>query len=134
MSEVELNFRARRLRTQTYRVTPYAQMRTIVFSNGALDTQQSSAGHEWSSFDLPYDMMFGDTQNDAHTGFGNDDKSDDVHSYGGYLQDELQTTIEHDLEEPEDADINPAALVQPRDVSGLPGGDRLCQLVLIGSI
>jgi len=62
-------------------------------------------------------MMFADSQNDAHTGFGTDDKSDDVNSYGGYLHDDLQTAIEHDPEEPEDVDINPAALVEPRDVS-----------------
>jgi hypothetical protein len=96
-------------------------MRTISFpTNGTLDTQQSSTGHEWSSFELPYDMMFSDAQNDPHTGFGTDEKSDDVNSYGGYLHDVLQTTIEHDPEEPEDVEINPAALVQPRDVSGLP--------------
>jgi hypothetical protein len=97
-------------------------MRTVVSyaTNGTLDSQQSSTSHEWSSFELPYDMMFGDAQNDAHAGFGTDDKSDDVNPYGGYLHDDLQTTIEHDPEEPEDVDINPAALVQPRDVSASP--------------
>ena len=76
-------------------------------------------------------MMFSDAPNDGHTGFGNDDKSEDVHPYGGYLQDELQTAIEHDLEEPEDVDINPAALVQPRDVSPIAGQDCLGVSVLI---
>jgi hypothetical protein len=97
-------------------------MRTIasqpyVYTNGSLDGPQSTAGHEWSSFDLPYDMMFGDGQADPHSTFGTDDKSDDVHPYGNYLHDDLQPAVDQSQHGDEQDDAPPATMEPLGEVS-----------------
>lgn len=87
-----------------------------VYPNGSLDGPPST-GDGWASFEF---MMFGDGQSDPHATFANDDKSDDVASYGNYLHDDLQPPVEPTHHEDEPQDVAPATLEPPDEVGLSP--------------
>ncbi|KAG8824496.1 hypothetical protein FRB91_010248 [Serendipita sp. 411] len=102
--------------TPSERESRAAKMRTSVFSNASLDGQQSSSAHEWPGFELPYDIMFDDTQPDPQSAFGPDDKVDDVHGYPSYLNEDLQVSTTHlGQEEPVEA-LAAVTIDQPEEV------------------
>ncbi|KAG8819173.1 pre-mRNA-splicing factor cwc22 [Serendipita sp. 399] len=102
--------------TPSERESRAAKMRTSVFSNASLDGQQSSSAHEWPGFELPYDMMFDDSQPDPQSAFGTDDKVDDVHGYPSYLNEDLQVPTTHLGQEEPVETLAAVTIDQPEEI------------------